>query len=109
MIQKRFSLLLIWILVSFAGQAQGESTSPYSFDKNGIKKEVLENYLDRSITVTNLLVPNQRATQRRYPHDTEYRSQILGTFHSPVGKRTDIKRPYFLDESRTDHPKNARK
>lgn len=39
MIQKRFSLLLIWILVSFAGQAQGESTSPYSFDKNGIKKK----------------------------------------------------------------------
>ena len=63
MIQKRFSLLLIWILVSFAGQAQGESTSPYSFDKNGIQKEVLENYLDRSITVTNLLVPNQGEEQ----------------------------------------------
>ena len=63
MIQKRFSLLLIWILVSFAGQAQGESTSPYSFDKNGIQKEVLKNYLDRSITVTNLLVPNQGEEQ----------------------------------------------
>ena len=45
MIQKRFLLLLIWILVPFAGRAQGESASPYFFDKNGIQKEVLENYL----------------------------------------------------------------
>ena len=62
MIQKRFLLLLISILVSFAGWAQGEA-SPYYFDKNGIQKEVLENYLDRSITVTNLLVPRQGEEQ----------------------------------------------
>ena len=62
MIQKRFLLLLISILVPFAGWAQGEA-SPYYFDKNGIQKEVLENYLDRSITVTNLLVPHQGEEQ----------------------------------------------
>ena len=62
-------MIKLKILISFAsiigllGCTNENNIKSYHFDKNGISKEVLENYLDRSITVTNILVPNKGETQ----------------------------------------------
>ncbi len=62
MIKPKILISLIF-LICLLGCTNERDTKSYHFDKNGISKEVLENYLDRSITVTNILVPNKGETQ----------------------------------------------
>lgn len=57
------SILLLTFCFLFHGWIIGKTTPSYYFDGQGIQKEVLENYLDRSITVTNLLVPRKGKAQ----------------------------------------------
>ncbi|MEZ5326185.1 MAG: hypothetical protein R3F19_14130 [Verrucomicrobiales bacterium] len=48
--------------------------SDYHFDKTGISREVLENYLDRSVTMAFYLVPEKPEGRRVYPfHDDDAR------------------------------------
>jgi 6-phosphogluconolactonase (cycloisomerase 2 family) len=50
-------------------QAENDSASSlYYFDKNGISRTVLENYLDKSITMVYFLTPNIPEGKRIYPY-----------------------------------------
>lgn len=61
---KRFYMIawLAFMLMAFAVNAQEKS---YHFDGEGIRREVLENYLDRSMTLSNVLVPREGEAQLR--------------------------------------------
>jgi len=67
---KLFAAALILITVA-AFTYQHKS---YHFDKNGISRSVLENYLDRSITMAFFLVPSKPEGRREYPfHEDDIR------------------------------------
>ena len=53
-------------LVLFPALINGQKKS-YHFDGNGISREVLENYLERAVTMVYLLVPNNPEGNRSYP------------------------------------------
>ncbi len=66
---KLFVLLgIALVLISF-GKA-GEKKS-YYFDRSGISREVLENYLDRSVTMAFFLVPHNSEGSRTYPYHAD--------------------------------------
>ena len=52
--------LLASLLLAFTLNAEEKS---YYFDEKGIQREVLENYLDRSMTLSNVLVPREGEAQ----------------------------------------------
>lgn len=61
--------ILLLLLVSNAvnqGIARQQDAEAYGFDKNGISRTVLENYLDRSITMVYLLSPDKPEGGREY-------------------------------------------
>ena len=84
------SILLLTFCFLFHGWIIGKTTPSYYFDGQGIQKEVLENYLDRSITVTNLLVPRKGKAQLKddIRMIKKHWSQISGSCYSALGKRT---------------------
>jgi len=45
-----------------------QGSNDYKFDKNGISREVLENYLEKSITMVNFLSPYLQESNRSYPY-----------------------------------------
>lgn len=66
----------------------------YSFDERGISRQVLENYLDRSITMVYLLMPDKPEGRRVYSyHADDMRmvkdigAKVYRSFHLPVGRR----------------------
>lgn len=68
--------LSVLILLSFIGKSFGRQVDKksYYFDKNGISREVLENYLDRSVTMAFFLVPSKPEGKMVYPwHDDDIR------------------------------------
>ena len=59
-------ILLLVIFVTTSGLKERDNR--YFFDKNGISMNVLENYLDRSITMAFFLVPDKPEGERTYPY-----------------------------------------
>lgn len=57
-------LLLIFILFPCFSKGQEKK---FHFDEKGISRNVLENYLDRSITMVYLLIPDKPEGKRSYP------------------------------------------
>lgn len=46
----------------------------YQFDGNGISRDVLENYLERAVTMVYLLIPEKPEGNKTYPyHDDDMR------------------------------------
>ena len=60
-----FLMLMITLLISTSVSCQ---TPSYHFDDKGISRNVLENYLDRSITMAFFLTPTQPEGKRVYPY-----------------------------------------
>jgi 6-phosphogluconolactonase (cycloisomerase 2 family) len=68
---KRINLILTLLGFCFFPCLQAENddvSSPYYFDKNGISRKVLENYLDKSITMVYFLTPDKPEGNRGYPY-----------------------------------------
>ncbi|WP_200976394.1 hypothetical protein [Echinicola sp. 20G] len=63
-----FILFVPFPLVSFG---QGTISKNYDFDSDGISREVLENYLERAITMAFFLVPNHPEGSRTYPYHND--------------------------------------
>jgi len=59
-------LFTCWLSCSIYAQNKRIS-SAYKFDKNGISREVLENYLEKSITMVYFLCPQIPEAKRIYP------------------------------------------
>jgi hypothetical protein len=60
------TLLALMISISMLGKPPRKNG--YYFDKNGISKDVLQNYLDRSVTMAFFLVPLKPEGNRTYPY-----------------------------------------
>ena len=58
------ALLLVWCLLSHVA---AEEKNDYRFDGKGISRNVLENYLERSVTMAFYLVPEKPEGRRVYP------------------------------------------
>lgn len=70
----KIRFLLIALLVLFMAADFTHQDKSYYFDGKGISREVLENYLDRSITMAFFLVPTKAEGKRSYPyHDDDIR------------------------------------
>jgi hypothetical protein len=81
---KVFFLALPVIFFSSAGLKPGDKS--YSFDEKGISKEVLENYLERSITMAFFLVPNKPEGRREYPYHEDDIRMIRNTGAKFIGR-----------------------
>lgn len=57
-------VFICWLFIPTLVTGQKKS---YQFDGNGISREVLENYLDRAITMVYLLIPENPEGNRAYP------------------------------------------
>lgn len=56
--KSHFSICAVFVLVAVTAGCQKHTARDYAFDGNGISREVLENYLSRSVTLTEFLVEN---------------------------------------------------
>ena len=61
-----FIILFLFCPCSMWGQGK-----EYSFDERGISRQVLENYLDRSITMVYLLMPDKPEGRRVYSYHAD--------------------------------------
>ena len=60
--------IIILLSLSFFSCQTAEKEKHYQFDENGISREVLENYLDRSITMVYFLMPDYVERSGNYPY-----------------------------------------
>ena len=66
---KVLTVIVLLCCLSCNRSAQNNPISPaYRFDKNGISREVLENYLGKSITMVYFLCPDIPEAKRIYPY-----------------------------------------
>jgi len=64
---KKFKLILLVAFVcNLSGCNKSTVSSSYQFDKNGISRKVLENYLERAITMVYFVTPDN--SRGRYPY-----------------------------------------
>lgn len=67
-------LTILALMITIHSFGKPPKKSGYYFDKRGISKEVLQNYLDRSVTMAFFLVPVKPEGNRSYPfHDDDIR------------------------------------
>ena len=96
-----FMTAIIFCCLSCDLNAQDKSA--YSFDKNGISKEVLERYLEKSITMVYFLSPDIPEAKRIYPYaDDDIRmiknigAKFLGRTIYRWGGESRLNDPDFL-------------
>lgn len=65
------TVFLILMFLLFLSCSRQESAKAYYFDEKGISREVLENYLDRSITMVYLLIPDTPEGKRVYSYHAD--------------------------------------
>lgn len=83
-INLRMLLAVLPVLLIAAGP--GYQKRSYHFDRNGISREVLENYLDRSITMAFFLVPAKPEGKRTYPYHEDDLRMIRNTGAKFIGR-----------------------
>jgi len=65
---KTFNVILSALILFILTSCTKKTEKSYHFDKNGISKEVLSNYLGRSITMVYFLMPDKPEGRRTYPY-----------------------------------------
>ncbi|MDR3108184.1 MAG: hypothetical protein LBU65_00650 [Planctomycetaceae bacterium] len=87
--------------------AHAETKSDYAFDKNGISREVLENYLRRSITMTECLTVDPYGVDGAYPaKDDDLRfiknvgAKFIGRAIYRWGKENILNEPQFIENAK---------
>ncbi|MBT1695399.1 hypothetical protein KK083_00835 [Fulvivirgaceae bacterium PWU4] len=79
-------MLLVVLPVLLVAAGAGSQKRSYHFDRNGISREVLENYLDRSITMAFFLVPAKPEGKRTYPYHEDDLRMIRNTGAKFIGR-----------------------
>jgi hypothetical protein len=94
-------------LFLFPVLVNGQNKS-YHFDGNGISREVLENYLEKAVTMVYLLVPNNPEGNRSYPfHADDIRmlknigAKFIGRAIYRWGGEKLLNDPLFWDSARS--------
>lgn len=105
MIRTTFLSCVAFLLLTFSAKGQEKS---YHFDENGPSREVLENYLDRSITMVYLLMPDKPEGNRIYSfHDDDLRmvknlgAKFVGRSIYRWGGEALLNQPEFWDKARS--------
>lgn len=87
--------------------AQSPQRGSYSFDKKGVSRKVMENYLDRSITMTYFLTPEFSEGNRLYTyHDDDVRmvknigAKFIGRAIYRWGNESILNSPDYLDKAK---------
>lgn len=63
---KKIKLLsVVFLLLLISSESFAVKKKNYTFDQNGISREVLENYLDRSITIAILFFEGKTGNSRK--------------------------------------------
>lgn len=73
-------------LIFACTHASAQYSKAYSFDRRGITREVLENYLERSITMAFYLVPQNPEGKRVYPYHGDDMRMIKNTGAKFIGR-----------------------
>ena len=68
---KRKISIILAVLFSLGLSSVNAQKSPYYFDSNGISRDVLERYLDRSATLVYLLIPDRPEGRREFPYHAD--------------------------------------
>lgn len=96
--------LLTLLLLPFIAGAQKKS---YTFSENGISRQVLENYLDKAITMVYLLTPDKPEGNRPYPYHADDIRMIKNTGAKFIGRaiyrwggESMLNKPAFWDTAR---------
>lgn len=96
------------IFLLFFGGKKVEKNKSFFFDKNGISKKVLSNYLDRSVTMAFFLVPEKPEGNRVYPyHDDDIRliknigAKFIGRSIYRWGGESRLNDPGFWNDAKT--------
>ncbi|HTE13134.1 MAG TPA: hypothetical protein VK645_19280, partial [Chitinophagaceae bacterium] len=94
-----------WFL--FPALVNGQKKS-YQFDRNGISRKVLDNYLDRAITMVYLLIPENPEGNRSYPYHADDIRMVKNTGAKFIGRaiyrwggESLLNKPSFWDSSRS--------
>jgi hypothetical protein len=103
----RFTIVAIFCLLLLPACSHAQKT-PYHFNGNGLSREVLENYLERSITMVYLLVPHSPEGSRAYPyHGDDIRmvqhlgAKFIGRAIYRWGGESLLNQPAFWDTARS--------
>ena len=84
-----------------------KQNNSFFFNEEGISQEVLENYLDRSVTMAFFLVPQQPEGRRSYPyHDDDIRliknigAKFIGRAIYRWGGENRLNEPSFWSDAK---------
>lgn len=101
--------LFVFLMISLVLQSSGKANSKgsYSFGSSGISREVLANYLNRSVTMAFFLVPHKPEGRRVYPyHDDDVRliknigAKFIGRAIYRWGGESRLNDPSFWAEAK---------
>lgn len=102
--KRTLAALLTLLLLPFIGSAQKRS---YAFNENGISRQVLENYLDKAITMVYLLTPDKPEGNRPYPYHADDIRMVKNTGAKFIGRaiyrwggESMLNKPAFWDSAR---------
>ncbi|MGS2740956.1 hypothetical protein [Sinomicrobium sp. M5D2P17] len=100
-------ILLFTVLLFCLQYISGQETGKFYFDKNGISQKVLENYLDRAVTMVYFLMPEKPEGKRQYPfHDDDVRliknihPKFIGRSIYRWGGEALLNKPSFWENAR---------
>lgn len=103
-----FNILLLTLALPIILSCKEKTGKSYGFDKNGISKEVLENYLDKSITMVYFLMPDKPEGKRSYPYHEddirmvkELRAKFIGRSIYRWGGESLLNSETFWKKART--------
>jgi hypothetical protein len=99
------AIFLCWLLLPALVTGQNKS---YQLDGNGISREVLENYLDKAVTMVYLLIPENPEGNNTYPyHADDIRmlknigAKFIGRSIYRWGGENLLNKPAFWDTARS--------
>ncbi|PUZ22805.1 hypothetical protein DCC81_20485 [Chitinophaga parva] len=102
--KRTIASLLTLLLLPFMAGAQKKS---YAFNENGISRQVLENYLDKAITMVYLLTPDKPEGNRPYPYHADDIRMVKNTGAKFIGRaiyrwggESMLNKPAFWDTAR---------
>ena len=106
--QRTKIILLVLLSPIFISVGLRQKKQSYYFDEKGISKEVLENYLDKSITMAFFLVPTKPEGNRVYPyHEDDVRmiknvgAKFIGRAIYRWGDESLLNTPDFWSKAKT--------
>ena len=99
------AVFMTWFLFPVLVNGQKKS---YQFDRNGISRNVLDNYLERAVTMVYLLIPENPEGSRSYPyHADDIRlvknigAKFIGRAIYRWGGESLLNKPSFWDTARS--------